>query len=212
MNNVIDKRIAVLGGTFNPIHNGHLIIAEMIREEFDLNKIIFIPSGKPPHKKADEVSDVEHRYNMVLGAVRGNTRFEVSRVEIERQGYTYTVDTLKELKQLYGANTQLYYLIGADVLFDLLTWRNFEEVFRICEFIVALRPGYEEDDFNRQIQFLSTKYCAKFHTKSLPLIEISSTLIRNKVREGKSIRYLVPEAVERYIIEKGLYLKSGVGN
>lgn len=208
MNNVIDNKIAVLGGTFNPIHSGHLIIAEMIREEFDLNKIIFIPSGKPPHKKLEEVTDVEHRYNMVLEAVRGNSRFEVSRIEIERTGYTYTVDTLKELKRLYGENTRLFYLIGADVLFDLLTWRNFEEVFRICEFIVALRPGYKEDDFNRQIQFLSTKYCAKIHTKSVPLIEISSTLIRNKVREGKSIRYLVPEAVESYIVKNGLYQKT----
>lgn len=206
MKNIFDKRIAVLGGTFNPIHNGHLIIAEMIREEFNLNKIIFIPSGRPPHKKADEISDVEHRYNMVLSAVHSNPTFEVSRIEIERTGYTYTVDTVKELKEIYGEGTLLYYLIGADVLYDLLTWKNCEEVFKLCQFIVALRPGYKEKDFMEQIKYLSINYLAKIHTRNVPLIEISSTLLRQKIKEGKSIRYLVPQAVEDYIIKNRLYL------
>ncbi len=206
MKNVVDKRIAVMGGTFNPIHTGHLIIAEMIKEEFGLDKIIFLPSGKPPHKNLYDVSDVEHRFNMVCKATSGNSGFLVSRIEIERKGYTYTIDTLKELRETYGEDACLFYLIGADVLHDLFNWKCYEEVFKICEFIAALRPGYDVSGFDERIHFFENHYSAKIHKAEIPLIDISSTLIRNKVKEGKSVRYLLPETVEKYIRENGLYI------
>jgi nicotinate-nucleotide adenylyltransferase len=147
------KRIGISGGTFNPIHVGHLIIAEMARDMFDLDKVLFIPSGMPPHKNLGSVLSAEQRFDMVKRAVAGNPYFEESRIEIDREGYTYTVDTLKKLRELYGNDTSLYYIIGADVLNDLLTWRNAEEVFKICEFIAALRPGNDEEAFYKQMEY-----------------------------------------------------------
>lgn len=199
------KKIGILGGTFDPIHSGHLIIAEGIREEFQLDKVIFIPTGNPPHKKLQMVTDAEYRYDMVCEALKGNPYFEESRIEIERKGYTYTIDTLNVLKEQYKGVARLYYMIGADVLFDLLTWKDYEKVFKTCEFIAALRPGSDREKFRKQISYLETSFCAKINQADIPLIEISATMIRDRVKEGKSLRYLVPEAVEVYIKSKGLY-------
>jgi nicotinate-nucleotide adenylyltransferase len=201
----IDNRIAILGGTFDPIHYGHLIMAQGIRDEFQLDRVIFMPSGRPPHKRSQNVSEGDHRYNMVCRAIAGNGYFCDSRIEIERKGYTYTVDTLKQLRQMYGEDASIFYIIGADVLHDLLTWKSCEEVFGICEFIAALRPGYDEKSFDVQMKLLIDKYCAKIHKTYIPLIDISSTMIRQKVKEGKSIKYLVPDAVESYIMQNGIY-------
>ncbi|MFZ5987674.1 MAG: nicotinate-nucleotide adenylyltransferase [Bacillota bacterium] len=208
MVNNVDKRVAILGGTFDPIHYGHLVMAEVIREVFSFDKIIFMPSGKPPHKKLHSVSYVEHRFNMVCNAIASNPYFIGSRIEIDRKGYTYTIDTLRTLDKMYEGSVKLHYIIGADVLHDLLTWKNYEEVFGICEFIAALRPGYEKDGFDRQAQYLRSTYSAKIQEVNIPLIDIASTHIRQKVKEGKSIRYLVPEAVETYIKENKLYLDA----
>lgn len=199
-------KIGILGGTFNPIHNGHLIMAEEIRETFRLDKVLFMPSGNPPHKTGGEVIDKEHRFNMVCEAVKGNDFFEESRIEVEREGYTYTIDTLRKLKTLLKDNVLLYYIVGADVLYDLSKWKDFELVFRECEFIAALRPGFESEGFEGHIKYLETKYHAKIKKAYIPLIDISSTEIRKRVKEGRSIKYLVPERVEKYIKENKLYL------
>ena len=200
------EKIGISGGTFNPIHLGHLIVAELVRDRFGLDKVLFVPSGMPPHKNLSNVAGAEHRFNMVQKAVAGNPWFSESRIEVERGGYTYTVDTLKNLKEIYRNNTSLYYIIGADVLNDLLTWKDYQEVFKICEFIVVLRPGNDAYGFKKQIQYLRDNYCAKIHFIDTPLIDISSTEIRNSIKEGRSIKYLVPDAVEEYIKVNGLYI------
>lgn len=202
---VNEKRIGISGGTFNPIHIGHLIIAEMVRDRFGLDKVLFIPSGMPPHKNLGSVLCAEKRFDMVRRAVANNPHFIESRIEIDRGGYTYTVDTLKKLREIYGNDTSLYYIIGADVLNDLLTWKSFEEVFKICEFIAVLRPGNDVQAFNKQMEYLKNAYSARIHFIETPLIEISSTEIRERIKEGRSIKYLVPESVEEYIESNGLY-------
>ncbi|WP_459076787.1 nicotinate-nucleotide adenylyltransferase [Herbivorax alkaliphila] len=200
------KKIGILGGTFNPIHNGHLIMAEAIREDFRLDKVLFIPSGNPPHKSKNEVIDKEHRYNMVCEAINENDFFEKSRIEIEREGYTYTIDTLKRLKASQKEDVLLYYIIGADVLYDLNKWKDYQSVFKTCEFIAALRPGSRKEEFRDRIKYLNNNFEAKIYSVNIPLIDISSTEIRKRVKEGKSIKYLVPENVENYIKNNKLYL------
>jgi nicotinate-nucleotide adenylyltransferase len=199
------QRIGISGGTFDPIHLGHLILAEGIREAFQLDKVLFIPSGKPPHKEASEVTDPEHRYAMVGEAVTSNPCFAGSRLELDRYGYTYTIDTLRQLKETYGSETELFFMTGADVVWDLTTWKSIAEVFELCEFVTALRPGYDRQAFHRQVDFLKATHGARIHTVEIPLIGVSSTDIRMRVRNGNSIKYLVPEGVERYIMSKGLY-------
>jgi len=199
------ERIGISGGTFDPIHYGHLIIAEETRENLGLDRVIFIPAGKPPHKEAAAVSDASHRYRMVCEAVGTNPFFEVSDIEIKRPGYTYTVDTLNELKSVYGENAKLFFITGADVIRELLIWKECGKVFGMCEFVAALRPGYDKDDMADWMKYLADRFNAVIHVAEAPLIGISSTQIREKVKKGKSIKYLVPESVERYIYENGLY-------
>ena len=200
------EKIGISGGTFNPIHIGHLMVAEIVRDRFGLDKVLFIPSGMPPHKSLSSVACAKHRFDMVEKAVESNPYFKASRIEIDREGYTYTVDTLKNLREIYGNNTSLYYIIGADVLNDLLTWKNYEEVLKICEFIAVLRPGNDVQAFKKQIEFLKQTYCAKIHFINTPLIEISSTEIRDRIKEGRSIKYLVRDSVEEYIKLNRLYI------
>ena len=126
------KKIGIMGGTFNPRHNGHLIIAEAVREKAGLDRVLFIPSGQPPHKPGNEVADAEHRFEMVRLAVSSNRYFEASRIEVDRNGPTYTINTLQELREKFGEETQFYYIIGADVVNELLTWRECEKVFRLA--------------------------------------------------------------------------------
>ena len=199
------KRIGISGGTFDPIHYGHLVIAEEIRETMGLEKVIFIPSGNPPHKKNIKVTQAIHRYNMVKLAIDSNPYFEVSTIEIEREGYSYTIDTLKQLKQIYGQDTTLFFMTGADVIPELVTWRSFENLFTLCEFVAVLRPGFERESLLEKIEYYKNNYKAIIHIVDAPLIGISSTIIRERVKKGKTIKYLVPESVEKYIKENGLY-------
>ena len=200
------RKIGILGGTVDPIHIGHLIMAEGIREAFGLDKIFFVPSGNPPHKKFRTVTDAEHRYNMVCKALSDNPYFDVSRIEINRKGYTYTIDTLKYLREQKASDAKFSYIIGADVLFDLLTWKNYKEVFAVCEFIAALRPGGESEKFSKQIKYLEDTFSAKIMGADIPLMDISSTAIRKRIKEGKSVKYMVPEDVNVYIKRNRLYV------
>lgn len=199
------KKIGILGGTFNPVHYGHLIVAEAVREDFRLDRVLFIPAGTPPHKSGSEVIAVSHRYNMVKCAVDSNPYFEASKVEMERMGYTYSIDTLKALKSQYAEGTEFYFIIGADVVPELTTWKDFGRVFEMCSFIALFRPGNDMEAFNMQINNLKSGYRVGIFTAAAPLIDISSTVIRERAAAGKTIKYLVPDCVEKYILDNKLY-------
>lgn len=201
-------KTGIFGGTFNPIHNGHLIVAESVREQFGLDRVLFMPSGQPPHKRDSEVIDPEHRFEMVRLAVESNPFFEASRMEIDRSGFTYTVNTLQELRAQCGDETEFYFIIGADVVPELITWKDFRQVFSLCEFIAVLRPGFDREAFMGEIGRISADYGAVIHTVGARLVDISSTEIRGRRMAGESIKYLVPDGVMEYIYKEGLYTKA----
>lgn len=193
------NRIAVMGGTFNPIHYAHLISAEQVRTGLGYDKILFIPSARPPHKVADaDIIEPEHRYQMVLSAIAENPHFEVSRIELERAGPSYTIETLKALKKRYGETTELAWIIGADSLIEYRVWRDFDEVLEQCVMIATTRPSY---DLNR----VPLEIRKRVTTFPITGVDISATVIRERIRKGLSIRYLVPEDVQTYIHRYQLY-------
>ncbi len=199
------KKLGISGGTFDPIHYGHLIIAEEIREKLGLDRVLFIPSGNPPHKENANVTNAVFRFEMVKHAVSSNPFFYASHIETDRKGHTYTIDTLKRLKEIYGDDTEFYFITGADVVRELTTWKDYEKVFKLCNFVAVLRPGYPASDFLKDVVLLKFEFGANIHEVEAPLIGISSTIIRDRVTRGVSIRYLVPGTVENYIYKKGLY-------
>ena len=193
------NRIAVMGGTFNPIHYAHLISAEQVRTGLGYDKILFIPSARPPHKVANaDIIEPEHRYQMVLSAIAENPHFEVSRIELERAGPSYTIETLKALKKRYGETTELAWIIGADSLIEYKVWRDFDEVLAQCVMIATTRPSY---DLNR----VPLEIRKRVTTFPITGVDISATVIRERIRKGLSIRYLVPEDVQAYIHRYQLY-------
>lgn len=197
------EKYGIFGGTFNPIHFGHLMICEYLKEELGLDKVIFIPTGNPPHKSLD-VSAID-RYNMVKLAISSNPDFEISDIETNRVNLSYTVDTIIELKKIYE-NQKLFFLIGLDTLFQLKTWRKIEELSREIEFVVALRPKYIDiDEIKRELKFLRENYGTIVEIIHTPLYEISSTELRTRIRDKKSVRYLIPNNVVNYIKESGFY-------
>lgn len=191
-------RIGVYGGTFDPIHQGHLIIAESIREDFNLDKVVFIPAAAPPHKDSPQMTKVGARLKMVELAIADNPYFEISKIEIQRGGISYTVDTVRTLRAYYPSTAELFLLIGADSLIELPTWKTPKELFNLCQVLVLPRPGFE-------INKAEERFRKKATLAKTPLIEICSTDIRRRVKEGKSIRYLVPPAVGEFIQKEGLY-------
>lgn len=197
------KKYGIFGGSFNPIHYGHLMICEYIKEEMGLDKVIFIPTGNPPHKEIGV--SAEDRYEMVRLAISSNPDFEISDIETTRVKLSYTVDTIRELKKIYKEE-KLYFLIGLDSLFQLKTWKKIRDLSGEIEFVVALRPGYlDREDIIKEIDFLSEKFGTKVKLIKTPLYEISSTDLRNRIHEGKSLRYLIPKKVLDYIKESGFY-------
>lgn len=197
------KKYGIFGGSFNPIHYGHLMICEYIKEEMGLDKVIFIPTGNPPHKEL-EIS-AEDRYEMVRLAISPNPDFEISDIETTRVKKSYTVDTIRELKKIYKEE-KLYFLIGLDSLFQLKTWMKIGDLSQEIEFVVALRPGYlDREEVNKEIDFLRENFGTKINLIKTPLYEISSTDLRDRIREGKSLRYLIPKKVLDYIEESGFY-------
>ena len=194
--------MGILGGTFDPIHYGHLMVAEAAREKFFLDKVIFMPTSIPPHKLGI-LTDFWHRYLMVMLAILGNPFFEVSRLEYERGGVTYTVDTMRQLRQLYGDAAELFFITGVDTIMDIFGWKEPEELLSLCRFIVAARPGL---DLHIVGEIFGKYYSSVVIPLEMPQLDISSSDIRKRVREGRSIKYLVPESVEQYIIQQKLYL------
>lgn len=198
-------KIGISGGTFDPIHHGHLIMAQEIGEKLELDRVVFIPVGHPPHKPGSSVTDAFHRFNMVREAVGSNPLFEVSGIEVERPGYTYTVDTLEELKGRYRSDSEFYFIIGADTISQLVTWKRYRKVFAMCRFAAVMRHGFDRKKILGEVQCLEDSFSARIELIDAPLIEISSTDIRERVKKGRSIKYLVPERVEEYIRENSLY-------
>jgi nicotinate-nucleotide adenylyltransferase len=196
-------RIGVIGGTFDPIHTGHLIVAEEVRARFDLSQVVFVPAGRPPHKLDREITDPEHRFEMVRLAIADNEGFAVSRVDLDRGGPCYTVDTVGLLQDTWGTDVRIYFLIGADSLADLPTWYQPQRLLRLCQVVAVTRPGYPVDLPALEQQLPGA--AALIQTLDTPTLNISSTEIRRRVRGGGSIRYLVPAVVEQYIGEHRLY-------
>ncbi|NPV60344.1 MAG: nicotinate-nucleotide adenylyltransferase [Actinobacteria bacterium] len=202
------KRVGVMGGTFDPIHTGHLVTAEEALHQFGLDEVLFVPSAHPPHKEDRESLDPESRYIMAVIATATNPCFRVSRLELERPGPSYTIDTVRELRRLYGPNTEIYFITGADAILEILTWKEPEKLLREALFIAATRPGY---DLKRLEESLPEEEKAR-HAESprvlvmeIPALAISSTDIRRRVREGRPITYLVPQGVKEFIEKNGFY-------
>lgn len=195
------KRIGIMGGTFNPIHFGHLVAAEAARVGFSLDKVIFIPSGSPPHKQSQANKNAQHRLIMTLLATIDNPYFDISSMEIDRGGYSYTFDTIGELQKIYGEATQIYFITGADAILDICSWKNAEQLIERCVFIAATRPGFNL----KGVESLPPQFVRNIKLIEVPALSISSTDIRTRFAAGKSIRYLLPEIVEQYIIKHKLY-------
>jgi len=200
------KKIGLMGGTFDPIHYGHLVLAEQIRTQFDLDMVYFIPVGIPPHKQDKNISSSKHRYFMTLLATITNPNFEVSKIEIEDSNISYTVNTIKKFKEVVNKEAELYFITGADAIYELETWKNVEELLQLCKFIAASRPGIDKKKLKNKIMELNEKYNASITITSVPALAISSTDIRSRIRTGKSIKYILPESVEYYIYKNNLYL------
>lgn len=197
-----------MGGTFDPIHYGHLVIAEAVRSKYNMDKVIFVPSGCPPHKNCSNVSSAMDRYTMTALATATNRYFDISTVEIDRSGKSYTYDSLIEFKKKYPKH-DIYFITGADAIKDITTWYNYEKLLEMCYFIAATRPGYTLSNLkNKELQMLSKKQLENIEIIEVPGIEVSSTDIKRRVRENKSIKYLLPETVEDYITKYDLYLKK----
>ena len=208
MNQITDykkyKKIAIMGGTFNPIHNGHLVAAESVRQQLGVDRVIFIPTGRPPHKNSNPMFN-EHRYLMTVLATVTNPHFEVSRIEIDRIGLTYTIDTITELKTRCNPDCKIYFITGADAIEEILKWKNPEKLLSMCEFIAVTRPGYNKDELLKTVNHLKDNYKGKITFLEIPALSISSTDIRHRVLAGQTIKYLVPSTVEEYILKFGLY-------
>ena len=216
------QRLGILGGTFNPIHFGHLAAAEEVRDRLKLEKVIFIPSFLPPHKIDDDIPSAVQRQEMVRLALKGNLHASVSDMEIRRGGRSYTVDTIEAL-QLSHPGTELYFLTGLDSFLEIRTWKDWDRLLTLCSFVVISRDGYrfrdiaplgfldvpEQElsalDAREKDQVMITAGSIRVYLERVPFYDISSTDIRTRVREGRSFKYHLPEAVEHYIIENKLY-------
>ena len=193
-----------MGGTFDPIHNAHLILAEDARIKFGLERVLFIPTGKPPHKKGKNISSINYRYDMTLLAISTNPYFFLSPIEIQRKGTTYTIDTIRYLRSQYE-DMELYFILGGDSFCDMHKWKDYEELLNLCKFIVAKRPDIENKKFESTFESLSQMNKNSIYILKSPLIDISSTQIRDRVKKKISIRYLVPEDIKLYIEKNKLY-------
>ncbi len=198
------ERLCCFGGSFDPPHNAHFIIADAIREILALNKILFIPALNPPHKYAlGRVTPIEHRLAMLKLCIKGHPHFDISEIEIQRGGVSYTIDTIRQIKQIYGmTRDNLYFLIGSDSLISFKTWKEWQAILDEAQIVVARRPRFERED-------VAPDLLEKVIFLDLPRIEISSSEIRRRFYEGRMTDFYIPEAVSRYIAEHGLYQHPG---
>lgn len=197
--------IGIFGGTFNPIHIGHLMIAELALEAFDLERVIFVPSSHPPHKDSD-VIDAVYRYEMTAAAVSDNPRFTISDVELKREGPSYTIDTIKHFHTVYGEDKTYYFIAGTDTIQDLPNWKYINELLPLCHFIGAIRPD-GSDEIDNIIEYFGELGKNRIHRLIVPMMKLSATDLRSRLRENRTIRYMVPKAVVNYIKEHNIYKK-----
>jgi nicotinate-nucleotide adenylyltransferase len=196
-------RIGVMGGTFDPIHHGHLVAASEVGHFFSLDEVVFVPTGQPWQKDGREVSAAEDRYLMTVIATASNPRFSVSRVDIDRPGPTYTIDTLRELRALRGPDVELFFITGADALAQIMTWQDADELFKLAHFVGCTRPGHHLSGVglpNDRVSLIE-----------IPALTISSTQCRERVGAGVPIWYLVPDGIVQYISKRGLYRHGNSG-
>jgi nicotinate-nucleotide adenylyltransferase len=219
----LTQRIGILGGTFNPIHLGHLAAAEEVRDRLKLDIVLFIPAFLPPHKSESGMPSAAQRQEMVILAVKGNPHFQVSDIEIRRGGRSYTIDTIEELRRSYPG-AELVFITGLDTFLDIRTWKEWERLLTICAFAVLSRQGFrfrdlapfgflqvpsgdlERLDAGETTGIAAGRGAVRIALERIPLYDISSTDIRSRVRSGRSVKYHLPEAVEGYIIEHKLYV------
>ena len=196
-----------MGGTFDPVHNGHLVAASEVTDLFELDEVVFVPTGQPWQKSRD-VTPAEDRYLMTVIATASNPRFSVSRVDIDRGGATYTRDTLRDLRAL-NPDADLYFITGADALASILTWQDWEEMFALARFVGVSRPGYELDGAHIQ-KVLKEMPADALTLVEVPALAISSTDCRKRAEEGRPIWYLVPDGVVQYVSKRNLYLSHAL--
>jgi len=197
------KRVGILGGTFDPVHIGHLFIAEEVYAALKLEKVYFVPAGEPPHKMGEQVTAVHHRVAMVKLAIATNDHFDLSLVDVNRAGPSYSVDMVRLLRQEWGVESKLFFIMGLDALLDLPNWHQPEVLIRLCDLVVVGRPGYQQDLEKLGQAIAGLEERVKFVNS--PSMAISSSDIQKRVRSGRPIRYLVTRSVEQYIFEHGLY-------
>jgi nicotinate-nucleotide adenylyltransferase len=212
----------LLGGTFDPIHTGHLRCAEEVLEIFDLNRIIVVPASKPPHKIDAAITSFHHREQMIMQAIEGNPVFSFSDVEKRRENTSYSVETVEYILKKYMENLKLYFILGQDAFHAIQTWKDWQRLLLLCNFVVMTRPGYEDrglegilpTDFASRFTYDDTVQGFRGPTghviffRGVTFLDISSSDIRQRVRESKSIKYLVPETVRHYIVKNSLYKNS----
>ena len=212
-------RCGLFGGTFDPIHTGHLRCAQEILEDLNLDRIIFIPASQPPHKTVPDITPFHHREEMIRLAVEGNPSFSISGIEDRRDGKSYSVETIRHFLDDQTSNPELYFIMGQDAFHNIQTWKDWERLLLLCNFVVMTRPGYKvkdlhgilPKDFSEQFQYESVsgrfKGSTGFHIyfREVTLLAISSTDIRRRTKKGQSIRYMVPDTVDRYISEYIIY-------
>lgn len=205
------QRIGVIGGTFDPIHYGHLAAAEEVRARMSLTKVLFVVAGIPPHKLDEEVTPVEHRLAMVELGIASNPHFEISRVDVDRPGPSYSVDTISILLEQYGQNTEMFFIMGLDSLVEVPTWRQPQRLIQLCHLVAVTRPGFDVD--MRRLEASVPGISSRVEIIDMPELDISSSDLQRRVSEGLPIKYQVPEKVERYINEHQLYRSSaGTGH
>lgn len=198
-------KVGIMGGTFNPVHIGHLLLGEFAYEQFELDEIWFMPNGNPPHKEVVSWENaLAQRIAMLRLAIDGVPYFKLSLHEADESKHSYTYQTLKELKEQYPEN-EYYFILGADSLFALETWKNYKEIFPSCIILAAIRDDKMQEDVIVQIRYLIQKYHADIWLLKAPKLEISSTELRERIQQKKSIKYMVPQSVEEYIVEHQIY-------
>ncbi len=205
------KRIGIFGGTFNPIHVGHMVIAKFILEDKGLDEILFVPCALPPHKGNKDLVSGEDRLRMVELAVASEPKFEASDIELRRGGKSYSIQTVEELKALFEPGAKFFFIIGADSLHEISTWKDIDRLSELCDFIVIARRGYPLSDLSPEKLTVKEGIFRRLIAGIVesPLMDVSSTDIRDRIRAGKDIESLVPEAVAEFITRRGLYKKGG---
>lgn len=196
------KKIGIIGGTFNPIHLAHLYIAYEAKCQLNLDKVIFMPAGSPPHKKNEDILEAPLRYKMVLEAIKKYEDFEISNYEIEKEGFSYTYETLENFK---SKDNILYFITGADCLINIEKWKNPDRIFKASKLVVFNRPGYDKESLKLQKNEIEKKYNTSINFLDIMDLEISSTMIRDRIKDGKKIDFFIPKEVLDFIIKNNIY-------